>query len=70
MFQPIINGNGKVVNIFAVSRDLSETKQIEIVLNNKISELEQMNKLMVGRELKMIELKKEIEILQMKLQSK
>jgi methyl-accepting chemotaxis protein len=36
-------------------------------LNAKLSELERMNKLMVGREIRMVDLKKEIQVLQEKL---
>jgi PAS domain S-box-containing protein len=40
--------------------DITERKQNEELLNIKFNEIEQVNNLMVGRELKMIELKKEI----------
>lgn len=43
-----------------IFRDISENKKAEEELNNKMEELEKMNRLMVGRELKMVELKKEI----------
>ncbi len=41
--------------------DISARKDAEERLKNKIEELEQMNKLMVGRELKMMELKKSLQ---------
>ncbi len=43
-----------------VVRDISERKDAEKQLKQKVDELERFNKLTVGRELKMIELKKEI----------
>ena len=53
---PIIE-NGKVVGARGVSFDISERKKVEEELKSRAMELEQINKLMVGRELKMIELK-------------
>ena len=53
-----------VIGVFAAARDVTATKQAEEQLKTRASELEKLNKAMVGRELKMIELKKEIEALQ------
>ena len=49
--------------IQGIVRDISEQKQMSILLNNKVRELEEFYEMAVDRELKMIELKKEIEIL-------
>ena len=44
----------------ATVRDMSEFKKVEQKLEERAVELEKMNKLMIGRELKMIELKEQI----------
>ncbi len=49
---PVRNGDNEIIGIFGVSRDITELKRAE-------EELTKLNKLMVGRELQMIELKKE-----------
>jgi PAS domain S-box-containing protein len=54
---------GYFVTIF---EDITARKLAEDNLNKKFAELEEMNKLMVGRELKMVELKKQIGLLQKK----
>jgi PAS domain S-box-containing protein len=53
--------------VVCVCRDISERKNAERDLRQKMDELERFNNLSVGRELKMIELKKEINLLLQKL---
>ena len=66
--------SGKVLGVFAAARDVTPLKKAEVELADqrrreleRLSELERLQKLTVGRELKMIELKKEIEDLNRKL---
>jgi PAS domain S-box-containing protein len=47
----------------AIIRDITDTKNAEKALKQKIEELEQFNDLTVNREIKMIELKKEVNML-------
>lgn len=51
--------NGEVLSSMIV-RDISEQKKYEETIKEKINELEKFNKFMMGREVKMLELKKEI----------
>jgi len=63
------DSGGKVLGLFAAARDVTEQKlaQAELAKQakelNRLAELERFQRLTVGRELKMIELKKEIESL-------
>jgi len=50
--------------------DLTEIKEKEKELQKKIKELERLNKLAIGRELKMVQLKKEIEKLKKELRKR
>lgn len=52
-----VNGENYLVGVF---HDISKRKNIEIELKKQKTDLEKINQLMVGRELKMLELKKEI----------
>jgi PAS domain S-box-containing protein len=61
--------SGDVLGVFAAARDVTEQKQAQAELAkqakelDRLAELERFQRLTVGRELKMIELKKEIEYL-------
>jgi len=63
------DGAGNVLGVFAAARDVTEQKQAQAAIAQqakelvRLAELERFQRLTVGRELKMIELKKEIESL-------
>lgn len=53
------NSKGEMRNSLII-RDISERKKVENEIKRKVDELERFNRLMVGREIKMTELKKEV----------
>ncbi|XOU94987.1 MAG: PAS domain-containing protein [Candidatus Kerfeldbacteria bacterium] len=57
---PVCDSQGKVIFDFAIIANVTEQRKIEGNKFNHNEELMRMNKLMIGRELKMMELKKEI----------
>jgi PAS domain S-box-containing protein len=66
--------NSNVLGVFAAARDITPLKRAEVELAEqrareleRLAELERFQKLTVGRELKMIELKKEVEELKRQL---
>ena len=54
---------GKVVASHGFFRDITARKRAEAELKKRMKELEGMNKVMVGREVKMIELEREVNAL-------
>jgi PAS domain S-box-containing protein len=54
---------GKVLGVFAAARDVTEQTRAQREVVERLAELEHFQRMTVGRELKMIELKKEIEYL-------
>ncbi|MBN2058013.1 MAG: PAS domain S-box protein [Candidatus Saganbacteria bacterium] len=57
---PVMDSNGKVLGYRGLDTDITEYKQANDALAKHAAELEKMNKFMIGRELDMINLKKEI----------
>ncbi|PLX27074.1 hypothetical protein C0583_05005 [Candidatus Parcubacteria bacterium] len=62
--------NGNVVKYIHIARDITENKEAEKEIIERNNELEKINKLSVGRELKMIELKRENKDLKEKIAEK
>jgi len=62
--------SGRPIGILGITRNITERKQAEEDLKKKILELEDFHKLTIDRELKMLELKKEIDELKARLKEK
>lgn len=58
-----IKRDGKTISIISFGTDITDAKKMEAELLEKNRDLEQFKDLMVGRELRMIELKKELDLL-------
>ncbi len=57
---PVRNNEGTITAGVVLFHDITGKRNTEMALQQKVDELERFNNLMIGRELKMIELKKEI----------
>jgi PAS domain S-box-containing protein len=60
----ITGQNNEIIGDLVLVSDMTVLKEKEEQVTRKIAELEKLNKLMIGREIKMVELKKSIESLQ------
>ena len=69
-FQGIYDQSDNLVAIKGTVQDITERKQAEEKLRQRTHDLERFEKLAVGRELKMIALKKELKILQKERESR
>ena len=54
---------GQVSSVISTARDITERRQAEEALQREYAELERFNRVTLGRELRMIELKTEINAL-------
>ncbi|HEY6871209.1 MAG TPA: chemotaxis protein CheB [Geobacteraceae bacterium] len=57
---PLFDENGKMTGAVHVARDITERKRAEAEILRHVQELERFNRASVGREFRMIELKKEV----------
>lgn len=58
---PILDEKGNLIGYRGADTDITLREKTEEELKKRAEELENINKLMVGRELKMIEMKQELE---------
>lgn len=66
-YSPIKGALGEIAGVSVIARDIGSQKKFEEALKSRTLESERMNTLMIGRELKMIELKKELQQLKEEL---
>jgi len=64
---PIFNAKGELVGSVHIARDITDMKKAEKELKKKMKDLETFQKAAVGRELKMVEMRKRIKELEGKL---
>jgi PAS domain S-box-containing protein len=55
------NAEGKIIGTASLGEDITERSQFDKAIKEKMVEIEKLNKFMTGRELRIIELKKEVD---------
>ena len=63
----LVDDHGQIASFLSIGSDISEHKQLMEELKQRNEELERFNRLSVGRELQMIELKRQINELSQQL---
>ncbi len=66
-YYPVRGKTGEIIGVAIFAQEITERKQMEEDLKRKMEELEQFSKLATGRELKMVQLKQEINELRAQL---
>ena len=66
----ITDKSGEAIKMIGILQDITGRKEAEETIKDKVAELERINKHMIGRELKMVELKKEVASLKKQLSQK
>jgi PAS domain S-box-containing protein len=64
---PIVDEKGNIMEVIHIVRDITHPKQEHEELQQRVDELEHFHKLTIGRELRMVELKRKIKELENKL---
>jgi len=60
IYYPVQDKTGAIIGVAIFGQDITERKHMEEELTRNVEELEQFSKLAIGREIKMIQLKEEI----------
>ncbi len=64
----ILDENGNIIGYLGIQRDITDRKKAEKKLSESLEEAEKINRIIIGRENRMIELKKEIEVLKKEIE--
>jgi PAS domain S-box-containing protein len=60
IYYPVQDKTGAIIGVAIFAQDITERKHMEDEMKRNVEELEQFSKLAIGREIKMIQLKEEI----------
>ncbi len=67
---PIFDGNGNVVQMIEHGLDITERRQLEDEIKSKLHDLERFQKVTMGRENRILELKEEVKRLKGELEGR